>query len=76
MNENKETELSKDALISRLDALIRLIIEINKEKEGFSEKHFARVLHSTGLTPTEIAKILGKNKASDVSPYLYTKKRN
>ena len=74
MNE-KNTDSKKDPLALRLDALIRLLIEINKDKEGFNEAQFARILHSVGMPPTEIAKILGKKRASDVSPYLYSKKK-
>ncbi len=66
---------SRDSIIVRLDALIRLLIEINKGKDGFSDATAARALRSAGLTPTEIAKILGKKSATDVAPYLYSKKK-
>ena len=46
-----------------------------REKEKFNEPAAARILYSVGLTPTEIAKILGKKSAQDVSPYLYPKKK-
>jgi hypothetical protein len=67
----KENPVSK-----RLDALIRLFIEMNKPegKEKFNEAVASRILKSAGLTPTEIAKILGKKSATDVSQYLYPKK--
>jgi hypothetical protein len=41
----------------------------------FNEAEAARLLKSAGLTPTEIARVLGKNSATDVSPYLYPKKQ-
>jgi hypothetical protein len=66
-----------DSVTRRLDALIRLFIEMNKEKkagEKFNDTIAARILKSAGLTPTEIAKILGKKSAQDVSSYLYPKK--
>jgi hypothetical protein len=65
-----------DPIANRLDALIRLFIEMNKPKsqEKFTEATAARTLKSSGLTPTEIAKILGKKSATDVAPYLYPKK--
>ena len=65
-----------DPIANRLDALIRLFIEMNKPKsqEKFTEAAAARILKSSGLTPTEIAKILGKKSATDVAPYLYPKK--
>lgn len=67
-----------DPMKSRLDALIRLFIEMNKPrgKEGFTETTAARILKSVGLTPTEIAGILGKKSATDVSKYLYLKKKS
>jgi len=71
-------KMKNDPVATRLDALIRLFIEMNKgkkEEEKFNEAIAARVLKSVGLTPTEIAKILGKKSAQDVSPYLYPKKR-
>jgi len=75
MAEKKDSNGGKDAIIQRLDALIRLIIETNKDKEGLNEAQFSRILHSVGISPTDIAKILGKKKATDVSPYLYQKKK-
>jgi predicted transcriptional regulator len=61
-----------------LDALLRLFIETNKTKgkEEFNEASAARLLKSVGLTPTEIAHILGKESATDVSQYLYPKKKS
>jgi hypothetical protein len=40
---------------------------------GFSVGKAARVLNSAGITPTEVAKVLGKKSAQDVAPYLYGK---
>ena len=59
---------------TNLDALLRLFIETNKGENGLSDASAARILKSVGLTPTEIAKILGKKSATDVAPYLYGKK--
>jgi len=84
MKENKESKIeekiNKDVVNSirvRLDALIRLFVEMNKteSKKGLTEAAAARILKSVGLTPTEIAKILGKKSATDVSSYLYPKKK-
>lgn len=68
--------VTSDAVTKRLDALIRLFIEMNKPKgkEKFNEGVAARLLKSMDFTPTEIAKILGKKSATDVSQYLYQKK--
>ncbi|MFZ3077367.1 MAG: hypothetical protein WA139_02840 [Candidatus Aenigmatarchaeota archaeon] len=72
----KRQKDERDSTTKRLDAIIRLFIEMNKptEKKKFSEPIAARILNSAGLTPTEIAKILGKKSATDVAPYLYQKK--
>lgn len=68
---------SKDPVVKRLDALIRLFIEKKKkDKKKFSEGEAARILKSVGLTPTEIAKILGKEKATEISAHLYKKSKN
>lgn len=65
-------------IIKRLDALIRLYIETNKpeKKKKFGEGEAIRLLKSVDLTPTEIAKILGKKSATDVSYALYQKTQN
>lgn len=75
MNKKGESIAAEDRIIKRLDALIRLFIEINKpkEKEEFSEATAARALHSVGLTPTDIAKILGKKSRTDIAKFLYSK---
>jgi hypothetical protein len=73
--ELSQAELNQ-AIIKRLDALIRLYIEVIKldEKIKFGEGDAIRLLKSVDLTPTEIAKILGKKAATDVSYALYPKK--
>jgi len=75
MKKKSEAATSKNSTDLRMDALIRLFIETNKRKDGLNEAKAARILKSVGLSPTEIAKILGKKTASDVSPYLYSKKK-
>ena len=65
-----------DPIIKRLDAIVRFLIEMNKpeNKKKLNDAMAARILKSLDLTPTEIAKILGKKSATDVAPYLYPKK--
>jgi hypothetical protein len=72
----KKEPISADAITKRLDALIRLFVEMNKPKgrEEFNEAVAARLLKSVDLTPTEIAKILGKKSRTDITHYLYDKK--
>lgn len=71
----KEEPISADPITKRLDALIRLLVEMNKPKgkEEFNEAVAARLLKSVDLTPTEIAKILGKKSRTDIAHYLYDK---
>lgn len=77
MTKNQEGTATNEAVVKRLDALIRLFIEMNKpdNKGKINEGEAARLLKSVDLTPTEIAKILGKKSATDVSQYLYPKKK-
>ena len=69
---------SNQGIIKRLDALIRLYIETSKpeKKMKFNEGEVIRLLKSVDLTPTEIAKILGKKAATDVSYALYSRKES
>ena len=73
-NNNQDNRSPTD---KRLDALIRILIELNKAdpNKTFTEANAARILKSVDLTPTEIAKILGKKSATDVAQYLYSKKK-
>ena len=68
-NENQQ-------LTRRLDAIIRLLLEIMHATKAaeFNQATAARTLNSVGLSPTEIARILGKKSRLDVSQYLYGKK--
>ena len=50
-----------EALHAKLNAVIRLLIELNRNvnKDEFNIGSTAKMLHSIGLTPKEIANILG-----------------
>jgi hypothetical protein len=74
MKQQNKENASRDPLVLRLDAILALLVEMGRGKEGFTEATTARTLKSVGLTPTEIARILGKKSATDVSQYLYQKK--
>lgn len=71
----KKQKDERDSTTKRLDALIRLFIEtkISEVKEEFNTPAAARILKSAGLTPTEIARIMGKKSRTDISKYLYQK---
>lgn len=75
--QNNENKKEDENLSKRLDAIIRLLIENNKQNLGnkFNLGETIRNLNSIGLTPSEIAKILGKKSYSDISPHLYKKKK-
>ena len=64
-------------MIRRLDAIIRFLVEIMYAMKvpKFNQGEAARILWSVGLTPTEIAELFGKERAQDVAPYLYPKRR-
>jgi hypothetical protein len=54
-----------------------LLIDLNRdEKVVMNDGVASRLLKSSGLSPTEIAIILGKGSATDVAQYLYPKKKN
>jgi hypothetical protein len=73
-NKSDISQASDDPILSRLDALIRLTFEANRsESKMLTEPEVARMLKSVGITPTEIARILGKKSRTDVSAYLYQK---
>jgi len=76
----KTKAVKKDPYASintRLDAILRLQLEtMNDKKKKFNDATAVRTLNSAGLTPTEIAKILGKKGGSSaVSAYLYSKSK-
>lgn len=77
MEKKQQKDKTMDPITKRLDALIRLFIEMNKpkDKEKFTEATAIRILKSLELTPTEITKILGKKSVTDISQYLYPKKK-
>lgn len=60
MSKKQRKEKTTDPITKRLDVLIRLFIEMNKEK--FSKTTAVHILKSLELTLTEITKILGKNR--------------
>lgn len=74
---HRKNETAADPITKRLDALIRLFVEMNKPQgeEKFGETTAARILKSVGLSPTEIARILGKKSRTDVAGLIYRKKK-
>jgi len=78
MSRRSSTGNSEDQqLVRRLDAIIRLLLEYMQATKvpGIGIAKAARVLNSVGMTPTEVARVLGKKSAHDVAPYLYPKRR-
>jgi len=75
--EGKSTKESEQTqIVKRLDVLIRILLEtLYDKKKKYNDTTAVRTLHSAGLTPTEISKILGKKGgAQAVSQYIYSKK--
>lgn len=71
----KKAQDERNSTDKRLDAIIRILVEVNKNKtKSVSEPEAAVILNSVGLTPTEIARIFGKKSRTEVSGYLYGKK--
>lgn len=69
----KEKSKENREIVKRLDALIRILLEIHLSKnDNFSLTLAVKALKSCGLTPTEIADILGK-KRTDITYLLYAK---
>lgn len=68
--ENKNLEIVK-----RLNAIIRLLIELNKNlgKNEFTIETLVKTLYSLNFSPTEIANILGYKDRRSISKYLYSK---
>lgn len=66
-------EITPRQIRARLDAIV-LLLSALKYSEGtadFDRGRVAKLLHRAGYTPTEIARLFGKKKATDVSKYLY-----
>ena len=76
MTKLENEAITNDAIVKRLDALIGLFYEMTKpeKKRKLGEGDIARYLKSMELSPTEIAMILGKESATDISYCLYPKK--
>lgn len=79
MSKKRETE---DADLSNSEKYLRILLQIEIRKM-FAKKdgslkiaEAARFLNSLGCTPTQVANLLGKQKATEVSAYLYDKKRS
>jgi len=78
MARRSSTRNSEDQqLVRRLDAIICLLFEYMQATKvpGVGIAKTARLLNSVGMTPTEVARVLGKKSAQDVAPYLYGKAR-
>ena len=69
----REGELTNGQLKVRLDAIVMLLagLRFSDENGTLKQKPVAKVLHNAGFTPTEIAVLLGKKRATQVSSYLY-----
>jgi hypothetical protein len=66
-----------DKIVKRLDGILYLLVEITATlNQKYKEKsHIVKVLNSIGLTPTEIAHILGYKSRTSVASHLYSKRK-
>jgi hypothetical protein len=73
----KEIRDPYDSTNRRLDALIRITAETlcRNNNERMEEADIIRILNSAGLTPSEIAKIMGRSGRGSVSSALYASDR-
>jgi len=68
-----DDSVSIESVNRRLDALIRVLLEIHFDKKNkFNLTAAIKAMKSTGLDRKDIAGILGK-KPSDIDPLLYSK---
>lgn len=71
----KEEDNTVRAITTRLDGMLRLLIEsIKVSNPEFGNAEVAIALHSVGLSTTEIAKILGWKSHGSVGNLLKSKK--
>jgi len=68
-----EEQFTGQQLKARLDAIVALLcsLKFSDEDGTLTRAPVAKLLHRAGYTPTEIALLFGKKKATDVSKYLY-----
>jgi ADP-dependent phosphofructokinase/glucokinase len=70
-----------DKIVKRLDGILYLLVEIaatlnqKYKKKSHFKSHIVKVLNSIGLTPTEIAHILGYKSRTSVASHLYSKRK-
>lgn len=61
----------------RLDTIILLLLasKFPSKDGGVKIGEATPFLHAAGFTPTEIAAMFGKKKATEVAPHLYSRKK-
>ena len=59
----------KDPIVTRLDALIALQMEILRNNTEIGRGQMYKAIHDVGLTPTEIGEMVGIT-GNDVSAYI------
>ena len=64
-------------IIDRLNAIIALLLKSNfSDNTGkLNIKESVQFLYKQGIKPNTIANIIGKEKSTDIAPYLYTTKK-
>ena len=75
--ENNKSDKTLEEIKISLNAIVALLIRNNfsDENKKINIGDAARFLHSMGIQPGQIAVMLGKKKASEISAHLYQKKK-
>lgn len=74
---SRKPEIDRE-ISKKLDILIRLYIEslLRSDDNNFNIGQIARILKTMGISPTEIAKLLGKKSVTSIAPHLYQRTRS
>lgn len=75
MKTKKEDYGDLEPIIKRFDIILRLMLmkEFTDESNKFKLRESVKFLSRCGLEPNDIAKLVGKKKATEISYILYSK---
>ena len=68
-------QLSEIILLLKALLMIQIKDKFSNDQKEINKADVARFLHSIGFPPSDIALLLGKKNATEIAPYLYTKKK-
>ncbi|WKZ70871.1 MAG: hypothetical protein QY331_06360 [Melioribacteraceae bacterium] len=73
--EIESSQLNEIKMYLKALLILKMNDNFSTDKKELNKGAVARFLHSIGFQPSEIAPLLGKKKATEISPYLYAKKK-